>query len=143
VESPPIQPAAIAATSVVVKPVEPPKPETQPTVTSTPPAIASQPAKETPPPKKESPPPAESQPAESTAVTSQESPASAPPAEVTTVQTAVATPSESLFNRTNLLIAGAVLLVVGFGLIYVLMRRAARPAEKVSLITRSMDRDQK
>jgi hypothetical protein len=43
----------------------------------------------------------------------------------------------------NLLIAGAVLLVAGVGLIYLLMRRASQPAGKVSLITRSMDRDQK
>lgn len=58
------------------------------------------------------------------------------------VQTGVATPSETVFNRTGVLIAAAVLLLVALGLVYALMRRSRTPAQ-VSLITRSMDRDKK
>lgn len=60
--------------------------------------------------------------------------------DVPQVQTAVVTPSESLFNRTNILIAGAALMLVALGLLWVLTRRT-RAAPKVSLITRSMDRE--
>jgi len=58
------------------------------------------------------------------------------------VQTALATPSETVFKRTGILIAGMVLLLVALGLVYALMRRSRTPAQ-VSLITRSMDRDKK
>lgn len=72
----------------------------------------------------------------------QPEPLTEPRGEVPMGQTAVATPGESLFNRTNLLITGGVLLVGAFIVFYLLMRRTARPEEKISLITRSMDRDQ-
>jgi hypothetical protein len=78
------------------------------------------------------PPPAESLPATSLPET-----APTPP-----VQTAVATPTETIFNRTAILIAAVVLLLVALGLVYAMMRRP-RTTEKVSLITRSMDRDEK
>jgi len=106
--------------AAVAKPVEPTKPEVQPT--TPPPAVTSTPS--------------EIEPSPAT-------PAPEPDVPTQTVQTALATPTESLFNRTNLLIAGAVLLVVAFGLFYALMRRAVRPAGKVSLITSSMDHDEK
>jgi hypothetical protein len=118
-------------------PVETPAGPTTPAVTPT--EAATKPSvNESPPPKSDTPQPAELKPVESTTTTSSPTVPDALP-----VQTAVAAPTEPLFNRANLLVAGAVLLVVAFGLVFVLMRRAARPAEKVSLITRSMDRDQK
>jgi hypothetical protein len=64
------------------------------------------------------------------------------PAPTSVVQTAVATPSETVFNRAGILIAGVVLLLVALGLVYALTRRS-RTAPRVSLITRSMDRDKK
>jgi hypothetical protein len=54
----------------------------------------------------------------------------------------MATPSETIFNRTGILIASVVLLLVTLGLVYALMRRS-RPPPQISLITRSMDRDKK
>jgi hypothetical protein len=54
----------------------------------------------------------------------------------------VATPSETVFKFTGILIAGVALLVVMLGLGYAFMRRSRTPAQ-VSLITRSMDRDKK
>jgi len=139
VETPPNQTTATTETPAVVKPADPPKTETQPTATPTvatpPPEVTSKPTTELPPPKSDAPPPAESKQTEPTSTTQ-----TAP--ETTAIQTAVATPGESLFNRTNLLIAGVVLLGVAFGVVYLLMRRAARPTEKISLITKSMDRDE-
>jgi hypothetical protein len=64
------------------------------------------------------------------------------PAPMPVAQTAVATPSETIFNRTGILIAGMVLLLVALGLVYALTRRSRTPTQ-VSLITRSMDRDKK
>ena len=69
-------------------------------------------------------------------------PASSDPAQTPAVQTAVATPSETVFKFTGILIAGVALLVVMLGLVYAFMRRSRTPAQ-VSLITRSMDRDKK
>jgi hypothetical protein len=138
-------------TPVAAKPVEPPKSDPQPPTPA--PAVASSPSEvaakppvtQSPSSKTGSPTPVESKPVESTPPSStvQATSAPEPEASTSTVQTAVATPSESLFNRTNLLVAGAVLLVVAFGLFYVLMRRTMRPAGRASLITRSMDHDAK
>jgi hypothetical protein len=105
-----------------------PKPETQPAVAPTVPTLSTETAAK---PAVDSPP----KPVESSATPQ--------PPETATVQTAMATPGESLANRTTLLVAGVVLLVAAFGLIFLLIRRVARPTEKVSLITRSMDQDQK
>jgi len=58
------------------------------------------------------------------------------------VQTAVATPTETILSRTGVLIAAVVLLLMAVGLVYALMRRS-RTAAPESLITRSMDRDRK
>lgn len=58
------------------------------------------------------------------------------------VQTALATPSDTVFSRTTVLIAGVVFLLIALGLIYVFMRRS-RSTTRTSLITRSMDRDDK
>jgi hypothetical protein len=133
--SPPDRSDAIAQTPSPSKPVETARSETPPTVTPSPappPPVAPQDAPDSPTTQDL---PAESKPTE------QPEPLSASPAEVPMLHTAVATPGESLFNRTNLMIAGGVLLVGAFVVFYLLMRRAARPEEKVSLITRSMDRD--
>jgi hypothetical protein len=87
--------------------------------------------------------PAESAPATSSPVTAAKSgPTSSAPAQTPVVQTAVAAPSETVFNRTGILIAGVVLLLVALGLVYALMRRS-RTTAQASLITRSMDRDKK
>lgn len=69
-------------------------------------------------------------------------PTSPAPPQTPVVQTAMATPSETVFNRTGILIAGMVLLLVALGLVYALMRRS-RTTAQASLITRSMDRDKK
>jgi hypothetical protein len=69
-------------------------------------------------------------------------PPTSAPAPAPVVQTALATPSESVFGFTGILIAGAALLVVALGLVYAFVRRS-RTTTQVSLITRSMDRDQK
>jgi hypothetical protein len=128
--SPPAEtPKTAPAETTVAKPVSPPEvvspPVTPPTeVTPTRPTKTDNPVEE-------------SKPADPV------TPAVEPDGPNQTVQAAVATPATSLFNRTNLLIAGAVILVAGVGLIYLLMRRTAQPADKVSLITRSMDHDQK
>ena len=133
---------------VAVTPVEPPKSDPQPPTPApagaTPEVASQSPVTDSPAPQPGSASLSESKPAESTppSSTSQATPVAEPDVPASTVQTALATPAESLFNRTNLLIAGVVLLVVAFGLIYVVVRRAARPSEKISLITRSMDRDQ-
>jgi hypothetical protein len=139
--SPPVEtPKTAPAETTVAKPVSPPEvisqPATPPTdVTPGPREIASEPPPTQP--TKSDTPVEESKPADPV------TPAVEADTPTKTVQTAVATPAASLFNRMNLLIAGAVLLVAGVGLIYLLMRRASQPAGKVSLITRSMDRDQK
>ncbi|MCW5555157.1 MAG: VWA domain-containing protein [Verrucomicrobiae bacterium] len=57
-------------------------------------------------------------------------------------QTAVVTPTESLFSRTHVLIAGVGLMVVALALLWALTHRT-RATPRVSLITRSMDREQK
>lgn len=62
--------------------------------------------------------------------------------DVPAAQTAVVTPTESLFSRPHVLIAGLGLMVVALALLWALMRRT-RAAPKVSLITRSMDREKK
>lgn len=150
--SPPVTAAAIQTTATneapsTVKPAEAAKTAVETpaaTTTSPPPAEpAGRPVSEPPPPKQEVRPPAEPKPTvpEATAAAPQEMPAAEPAAETPIVQAATATPAESWLTRTNLVIAGGVLVVVAFALFYLLMRRAARPAEKVSLITRSMDRD--
>jgi hypothetical protein len=135
------QPAATKETPAVVEPANVPELEAQPTTAPapTPTEPASKPTPETPLTRKDTPPPVE---AATASLTSQNPPAGEPATETTTVQTAAAAPTESLFNRTNLLIAGGVLLVVAFGCFYLLMRRAARPTEKISLITKSMDQDE-
>ncbi|MBI3852207.1 MAG: VWA domain-containing protein [Verrucomicrobia bacterium] len=56
------------------------------------------------------------------------------------VQTAVAVPPQSFFSGKKLLFAAIALLVAAVFLVILLVRRA-RPQEKISLITRSMDRD--
>ncbi len=135
--SPPDQSTAIVEKPSPSKPVETAHPEVPPTVTPSPtppPPVATQGAPRSPPPTQDL--PAELKPAE------QPEPLTEPQGEVPMVQTAMATPGESLFNRTNLLITGGVLLVGAFIVFYLLMRRTARPEEKISLITRSMDRDQ-
>jgi len=87
--------------------------------------------------------PAESARALSSPVTAATSePASSGPAQTPVVQTAVATPSKTVFKFTGILIAGVALLVVVLGVVYALKRRARTPTQ-VSLITRSMDRDKK
>ncbi len=147
---PDIQPTALLETpatrtnigvepsATVAKPAELPKSDPSPATTPATTASAEVASKPTAP-KPDSPAPIEPKPAESNAPSF----TTAPETPESTVQTALANPTGSLFNRTNLLIAGAVLLVVAFGLFFVLMRRVARPAEKVSLITRSMDQDEK
>ncbi|MBE0543450.1 MAG: VWA domain-containing protein [Verrucomicrobia bacterium] len=62
--------------------------------------------------------------------------------EVPLVQTAVATSADSWFNRSSVIIAGVVLMLVALGLLFAFMRRT-RATPKVSLITRSMDREEK
>lgn len=152
--SPPVTAAAIQTTATneapsTVKPTEAAKAAAETpaaTTTTAPPAEPDgKPVSEPPPPKQEAMPPVEPKPVlpKATAAAPQEMPAAEPAAETERpiVQTATATPAESWLTRTNLLIAGGVLLVAAFALLYLLMRRAARPAEKVSLITHSMDRD--
>ena len=56
------------------------------------------------------------------------------------IQTAVAVPPETFVSGKGLLIAAVALLFAAVGLTFLLVRRA-RPQEKISLITRSMDRD--
>jgi hypothetical protein len=87
--------------------------------------------------------PAQPAPATSSPIAAAKSELTPPaPAPTPVVQTAVATPSETIFNRTGILIAGMVLLLVALGLVYALIRRSRTPAQ-VSLITHSMDRDKK
>ena len=69
-------------------------------------------------------------------------PVSSAPVQTPVIQTGVATPSETVFKFTGILIAVVALLVVALGLIYTLARRSRTPTP-VSLITRSMDRDKK
>lgn len=65
---------------------------------------------------------------------------SPPESSLPPVQTAVAVPPESFFSGKGLLIAAIALLFAAVGLIALLVRRS-RPPERISLITRSMDRD--
>ncbi len=117
-ETSPKPAAAIAATSVA---------------TTVPPATPSPIA----------PTPAESARATSSPVAEAKSePASSAQAQTPVVQTAVATPSETVFEFAGILIAGVALLVVVLGLAYALKRRS-RTTLQASLITRSMDRDKK
>ena len=62
------------------------------------------------------------------------------PVRVVLPPTAVVEPTGSFLNRNIILIAGVAVLLVALGLGFAFLRRA-RPAEKISLITRSMDRD--
>jgi len=58
------------------------------------------------------------------------------------VEVAMATQPETAFRLANLLLLGVALLALA-GAIFFLMRRRTRAAVHASLITRSMNRDQK
>jgi hypothetical protein len=126
-ETPVSQTPATTVVPSAAKADDLPNPETQPAVAPTAPTPSTETA---------------AKPAVDSPRKPVESSATPQPPETAPVQTAMATPGESLANRTTLLVAGVALLVAAFGLICLLIRRVARPAEKASLITRSMDRNQ-
>lgn len=111
-------------------PVEPVKPETTPEAAST----------ATPPPPPPPPVATESAPPVQPAAVEKTEPASVPTG---SAPISVAAASNPLLTRTNLLIAGGALILGAGVFLIALLRRPAKHAGKISLITHSIDREEK